>query len=183
MAIPPIVTEIIGKFVIALVFTAINCVIIREIATLFGAEDESFSTGAAVAVWIGVALFISSFLGKYPIVAFTLSFLTFLFMIYLMKRYYSFTWNNALLMFLAWMSILIYLALIIYAVTLPRYILAFLGLIPLGLNLGYVYLMRLLRNWTSSSNAKAAAGIAMSIIGFVLVNVGWYLVFKIYFPI
>ena len=183
MAVPPIVWEIIGKFIIAAVFTGINAVIIREIASLFGAGDESFSTSAAVAVWIGAALFISSFLGKYALVALSLSVLTFLFTIYLMKRYYTFTWNDALLMFLAWMSVLIYMALLIYAVTLPKYWLILWGFIPLGLNLGLVWAMRLLRNWASSGTATAIAGFAMTIIGFAIINVGWYLVFKIYFPI
>lgn len=182
MAIPPLAFEIIVKLIIVAVVTVINMVLIREIVSLFGSDDDSLGTAAALAIWVGGILFLFSFLNKIPFpklipyVAWILPVVSFFFMIYLVHRYYSMDWKDSVLVFESWTTIFIYIIIIIYAFTIPKLMLLAWGLIPLALNAALILLMR-------TNTNKIISNAVTSLIGFVVINYGWYLIFKIYFPI
>ena len=97
-------------------------------------------------------------------------------MIYLIRKYYVRSWETSILIWETLTSFMIFIVLLICSIHLNSLFLLIWGLFPLSLNIGYVIFMRYYNN-------PLISNVVVSVFGFLLLNVAWYSVFKIYFPI
>jgi hypothetical protein len=175
MALLPIITPIVIKLVITIVFILLNAILLREIVTIFKVRDTSMSTATAIAVWIGGLLFIFSFISEIKYIGW-ISALLLVFFIYFIKWYYDEPWKETILIWEMWMSVLIYLALFMIAFATQHISLLFWALIPLAANIAFILFMKFYKN-------QLVAHILSVIIGFLVINVASYFLLKGFFPI
>lgn len=175
MAFPPILTEIVIKLIITIIFILLNAILLREIVTLFNVRDTTMSTATAIACWIGGLLFIFSFISEIKYIGWV-SLLLLFFFIYFIKWYYDEPWKETILIWEMWISVLIYLALFISGLAGQHIWLLVWGLIPLAVNIGYILLMKYSKNeWLTH--------VLSVIIGFFFINILSYFILKAFFPI
>jgi len=90
------------KLLIALIFVIINSFILRFVLIrFFDVFDKSFSTASAVVVWISFVFLIMSYISNV-----LFNWLLFIgvnyFFVYLVKRYYNFSWKESFFAWLVW---------------------------------------------------------------------------------
>jgi len=175
MALTPLITMIIIKLAITLVFIFLNAILLREIVTIFKVKDTSMGTATAIAVWIGGLLFIFSFISEIKYIGWISALLLFFF-IYFIKWYYDEPWKETILIWEMWMSILIYLALFMIAFATNHIPLLLWALIPLAANVAFILFMKFYKN-------ELITHILSVIIGFLVINVVSYFLLKAFFPI
>ncbi|MBS3141940.1 hypothetical protein J4464_00955 [Candidatus Woesearchaeota archaeon] len=160
---------------ITLVFIFVNALIVREIVVLLKIEDESVLTSSALSIWIGAVLLLMSFLADIRIVGWIMAALMNLFFIFLYKKYYSLEWKDSILLWEAWITAILYLSIFIAALFSSTGTLLLWGLIPLLINLVFVFMMR-------KNTQHHWVNITTVTLGFLFINVAWLTLFKWYAP-
>jgi len=168
--------KVVVYLIITVVYVAINSILLREIIKIFNGRDETLATATAISVWMGGVLLVFSFLGDIKIIGWVIAALFNIFFIYLIKLYYYQSWKQSLLIWETWISVLIYLSIFIFAFAKPVLSLIFWGLIPLAINIAFIMLMKMYKN-------SAVTHILTNGAIFLFINIVWFLLFKIYFPI
>ena len=176
MAFSNLFVEILVRVIITTVFVLINAIIIREIIVFFKGSDDTLLTSTAISFWIGLTFLIAGVLSDIKIFGWIVAAVMNIFFIYLYKRYYAVEWKESILMWETWISIMVYMAILIAAFRENVITLLWWGLIPLGINLSFVTILKL-------NMYKRWVNISTSLLGYLGMNVIWILLFKIYLPL
>lgn len=176
MAFSDLFVEILVRIIIATVFVLINAVIIREIIVFFKGSDDTLLTSTALSFWIGLTFLIGGMVSDIKIFGWIVAGVMNIFFIYLYKRYYAVEWKESILMWETWISIMVYIAILIAAFRENLITLLWWGLIPLAINLSFVAVLKL-------NMYKQWVNITTSVLGYVGMNVIWIVLFKLYLPL
>ena len=107
-----------ARFIVALVFSVVNALILREIVVLiFKLKDETVSTALFVAVCVSIVLFIASFFDVSTISSIILFVIISLLFMFLTKLQYETDWKKSFLIWLVWFLIFFAIGIVVVLIS------------------------------------------------------------------
>ncbi len=103
MSLMSFLIDIGARLIVALVFTVVNTLILREIIVkIFKLKDETMATALYVSLGVSIAVLVFSFFPTITLLSIILAVLISIIFIVLVKFYYKTDWKKSVLIWLVW---------------------------------------------------------------------------------